>query len=53
MDTNNKIKQRIDAMRPILNERQSRLYLANEALSYGLGGITFISILSGKNQKVI
>jgi len=53
MDTNNIIKQRIDTMLPYLNEKQSRLYLANEAISYGWGGITLISKLSGKNQKII
>ena len=52
MDTNI-IKQRIDTMLPYLNEKQSRLYLANEALSYGWGGITLISNLSGKSQKII
>ena len=53
MDTNNKIKQRIDAILPYINERQTRLYLASEALSYGWGGITLISNLSGKSSKVI
>jgi hypothetical protein len=53
MDTNNIIKQRIDTILPYLNEKQSRLYLANEALSYGWGGITLISKLSGKTQKII
>jgi hypothetical protein len=40
-------------MLPYLNEKQSRLYLANEALSHGWGGITLISKLSGKSQKII
>ena len=53
MDTNIIIKQRIDRMLPHLNEKQSRLYLANEALSFGWGGITLISKLSGKSQKLI
>ena len=52
MDTNI-IRQRIDTILPYLNEKQSRLYLANEALSYGWGGITLISKLSGKSQKII
>jgi hypothetical protein len=51
MDTN--IKKRIDTILPYLNERQSRLYLASEAMSYGWGGITLISKLSGKSPKVI
>ena len=53
MDTNSKIKQRIEAVLPILNERQSRIYLASEALSHGWGGITLISNLSEKSPKVI
>jgi hypothetical protein len=53
MDTNIIIKQRIDTILPYLNEKQSRLYLANEALSYGWGGITLISKLSGKSPKII
>ena len=53
MDTKILIKQRIDTMLPYLNEKQSRLYLANEAISYGWGGITLISSLSGKSPKII
>ena len=53
MDTNIIIKQRIDTMLPYLNEKQTRLYLANEALSHGWGGITLISNLSGKSTKTI
>jgi len=53
MNANIIIKQRIDTILPYLNEKQSRLYLANEALSYGWGGITLISNLSGKSQKII
>jgi hypothetical protein len=53
MDTNVIIKQRIDNMLPYLNEEQSRLYIANEALSYGWGGISLMSNLSGKSPKVI
>ena len=40
-------------MLPYLNKRQTRLYLSNEALSYGWGGITLVSKLSGKSQKII
>jgi hypothetical protein len=36
-----------------LNERQSRIYLASEAISYGWGGITCISRLSGVSHKTI
>ena len=53
MEPKEKIKERIDAMLPYLNERQTRLFLSNEALSYGWGGITLVSNLSGKSQKII
>lgn len=53
MDTNIVIKQRLDTILPYLNEKQTRLYLANEAMSYGWGGITLLSKLSGKSQKII
>jgi transcriptional antiterminator len=36
-----------------LNEKQSRIYLASEALSYGWDGITLISKLSGVSQTTI
>ena len=53
MDTNDQIKRRIDTILPYLNEKLSRLYLANEALSYGWGGISLLSKLSGKSPKII
>jgi hypothetical protein len=53
MDTNEKIKQRIDTNLQYLNKRQSRLYLESEALSYGWGGISLMSKLSGKSPKAI
>ena len=53
MNTIDQIKQRINTMLPYLNEKQSRLYIANEALSYGWGGISLLSELSGKSPKVI
>jgi len=53
MDTNIAIKRRIDTILPYLNEKQTRLYLSNEALSYGWGGITLISKLSRKSPKII
>ena len=53
MDTKIIIKQRIDTILPYLNEKQSRIYLAGEARSYGWGGITLISNLSGKSPKII
>jgi hypothetical protein len=40
-------------MMPILDERQKRLYLANEAISYGRGGISFVSVISGMSRTTI
>ena len=40
-------------MLPILNERQKRLYLANEAISYGRGGISFVGRVSGMSRTTI
>jgi hypothetical protein len=41
------MQQRITAMLPLLDERQRRLFLANEARALGPGGITQISRISG------
>jgi hypothetical protein len=40
-------------MLPILDERQRRLYLANEALSYGRGGISYVSRITGMSRTTI
>jgi len=40
-------------MVPILNERQKRLYLANEAISYGRGGVSLVSQVSGMSRTTI
>ena len=40
-------------MLPLLDERQKRLFLANEALSYGHGGISHISRISGMSRTTI
>ncbi|MDR1147184.1 MAG: ISAzo13 family transposase [Spirochaetaceae bacterium] len=37
----------------LLDERQKRLYLANEALSYGRGGISLVSRISGMSRTTI
>jgi hypothetical protein len=47
------MKDRILAMMPILNEKQRRLFLASEAKSYGWGGITEVSRLSGVSRTTI
>jgi hypothetical protein len=36
-----------------LNERQGRLYAANEALKLGHGGITYVSQLFGCHRKTV
>ena len=40
-------------MMPILNERQKRLYLANEAISCGRGGVSLVSRVSGMSRTTI
>ena len=53
MSTDETIQKRIKINLEHLNERQSRIYLASEAISYGRGGITRISHLSGISPKTI
>jgi hypothetical protein len=45
--------ERIEAMMPILNEKQKRLFLAIEAKAYGRGGISEVSRLSGVSRTTI
>ena len=47
------IKKKIERMLPILNEKQSRIYLASEAESLGWGGKSKISELSGVSRAAI
>jgi hypothetical protein len=47
------IEERIHRMIPLLDERQKRLYLANEAISYGRGGISLVSRISGMSRTTI
>jgi len=51
--TDQVIKNRIDSILPLLNERQSRIYLGSEAQSIGWGGISKIHRLSGVNRQTI
>jgi hypothetical protein len=53
MEENSIIKERIATVLPLLDERQSRLYLAAESLSIGWGGQTKIAELSGKSRFLI
>jgi transposase len=48
-----KIKRRIETILPMLDERQTRIYLASEAQSIGWGGQTKIAFLSGKSRFLI
>ena len=52
-DVRTLIEERILRMLPLLDERQKRLYLANEALSYGRGGISYVSCVSGMSRTTI
>jgi transposase len=45
--------ERIRNMMPLLDERQRRLYLANEAKAIGYGGITQVSKVSGVSRVTI
>ncbi len=45
--------ERIQRMVPLLDERQKRLYLANEALSYGRGGISMVSRIAKVSRTTI
>jgi hypothetical protein len=47
------MEERIRRMIPLLDERQKRFYLANEAISYGRGGISLTSRISGMSRTTI
>jgi transposase len=47
------IKELIDTMLPILNERQRRLFLAKQASVLGYGGITKVSDYTGVSRQTI
>ena len=53
METNDIIKTRIEAVLPILNERQRRIYLSAEAQSIGWGGKSRIAQLSSVTRRTI
>ena len=40
------MEERIKTMMPLLNEKQRRIFLASEAMSYGYGGISKVSKIS-------
>jgi len=47
------MEERILRMIPLLNERLLRQFLANEAMSYGRGGVTVVSRISGVSRTTI
>lgn len=47
------MEERILRMRPLLDERQWRLYLANEAMSAGYGGVSEVSRITGVSRTTI
>jgi transposase len=49
----NATEERIQNMLPMLDERQRRLYLANEAKAIGYGGISQVSKVSGVSRVTI
>lgn len=53
MENEEKLKEKIELLLPILNERQKRLFLASEANYIGWGGISLISKLSNADRETI
>ena len=47
------MEERIKTMLPLLDEKQRRIYLASEAMSYGYGGISRVSRISGVSIPTI
>jgi hypothetical protein len=53
MEGGDDMEERIERMLPLLDERQRRLFLANEAISHGRGGISMASRISGMSRTTI
>ena len=47
------MEERLKTMMPLLDEKQRRIFLASEALSYGYGGISKVSGISGVSIPTI
>ena len=45
--------ERIEMMKPLLDERQWRLFLASEAISAGYGGVSEVSRITGVSRTTI
>lgn len=53
MEATNQISQRFSSLSWALDERLRRLVAAAEALSYGFGGVTFVSAQTGISRRAI
>ena len=49
----NELKNQIEYMKPILNERQYRLFLGTVAISIGRGGQSLVARLSGASVNTV
>ena len=53
MENEEKLREKIELLLSLLNERQKRLFLASEANCIGWGGISLISKLSNADRETI
>lgn len=53
MENEEKLREKIELLLPMLNEQQKRLLLASEANYIGWGGISLISKLSNAGRETI
>ncbi|MBR8828831.1 MAG: ISAzo13 family transposase [Gomphosphaeria aponina SAG 52.96 = DSM 107014] len=53
MDNDSKLAEKLNSILPYLNERQKRLLLAAEARSWGYGGVSRVSRISGISRPTI
>jgi len=52
-DSEDKIKEKFDAISPFLDEKATRLWCATEARAYGYGGITLVSNATNVSRTTI
>jgi len=53
MENHDLLKEKYERIKSILNERDTRLILASEALSLGRGGISAVSKKSGVSRSTL
>src|SRR5258707_11003394 len=53
MDRTAQLKAKYEHLRPVLNERQRRLWAASEALAWGRGGITRVAEATGLSRPTV